>query len=101
MGTWKNDNDLAAGGFTLKFEQTGVNVTGTGRVSGKTCVRDVTVEGTGRGSAVKLVLYGERDLAVHGAVEGDFMSGTWSSIACGTTDYGPTGTWQAKRAKQK
>jgi len=103
VGTWENDPSFgdppANGGFTLTLEQRGRNVTGTGEVTGQTCVGHVTIEGSVRGSTVELSLSGERNVSSFSATwEGDSMSGTWSSIACGTADIQVFGTWQAARA---
>jgi hypothetical protein len=102
VGTWENDlvfgDPPASGGFTLTLTQTGERVSGTARFSGPTCVREVPIEGAVRGSTVKLPMPSEWDIRFVGTVEGDSMSGTYSAIACGMTDFIVTGTWQAQRA---
>jgi hypothetical protein len=102
LGTWQNGPSFgdppAQGGFTLTLEQQGGDVFGAGEVTGATCIRHVTVSGSVQGSTVELSLSGARDVATFSAtLEGDSMSGTWSSIACGTTDTEVYGTWQAER----
>ncbi len=81
VGTWENDpifgNPPANGGFTLTLDQKGGNVSGTGQVTGETCVGHVTIEGSVRGSTVELSLSGERNVSSFSAAwKGDSMSGT-------------------------
>jgi hypothetical protein len=100
-GTWVNDLTFAGqtitGGFVLTLAQDGTRVTGTARFSGPTCVRQVPVDGTVRGSTVKLPMPSQWDIEFVGTVEGDSMSGTYSAIACEMPDFIVTGTWQAER----
>jgi hypothetical protein len=104
-GEWFNDNGLAVGNGTMKLVQKGQQVSGSGSVTGKTCVRQVTITGTVSGAAIHLVVHGQRDLTMDGRISGDTMSGTFAAISCGPP-YGPanisvtvTGTWRAAKMK--
>jgi hypothetical protein len=102
-GQWFNDNGLAVGAGTMTIVQKGRQITGTGDVTGKTCVRHVTISGTVTGAAIHLVVQGERSLTMDGTISGTTMSGTFVAISCGPP-YGPanisvtvTGTWRATK----
>jgi hypothetical protein len=104
QGTWANDNGRASGGFVLVATQKGKTFSGTIEVSGPTCVRQGTVQGSIDGTNVSWGVVGaERDIDFVGTLAGDSMSGGWSAIACGPP-YGPanvtitvTGVWEATR----
>lgn len=96
-GTWQNDIGEASGGFTWTLSQTGDRVTGTSQFSGPTCVGEVPIEGTVRGSTVELPMPSEWDIRFVGTLDGDSMSGTYSAIACWPEGFIVTGTWQATR----
>jgi hypothetical protein len=105
-GAWVNDNGLAVGEGTLTLAQQGQRVTGSARVTGKTCVRQATVTGTVAGSTVHLVVAGARVVTMDGRLSGSTMSGSWSAPSCGPP-YGPknvtvtvTGTWHAARTER-
>jgi hypothetical protein len=102
-GEWFNDNGLAVGAGTMTLVQKGQQVSGSGSVNGKTCVRQVTISGTVSGTAIHLVVHGQRDLTMDGQIAGPTMSGTFAAISCGPP-YGPanfsvtvTGTWRATK----
>ena len=99
LGTWQNDPELgeATGGLTFTLSQTGDRVTGTAQFSGPTCVGEVPIEGTARGSSVDLPMPSQWDIRFVGTVEGDSMAGTYSAIACWPTGVIVTGSWQASR----
>jgi hypothetical protein len=104
QGIWANDNGRASGGFTLVATQKGKTFSGTIEVSGPTCVRQGTVQGTIDGTKVSWGVVGaERDVDFEGTLAGDSMSGAWSAMSCGPP-YGPanvvvtvTGAWEATR----
>jgi hypothetical protein len=104
-GEWFNDNGLAVGAGTMTLVQKGHQVSGTGDVNGKTCVRQVTITGNVLGSAIHLVVRGVREVTMDGQIKGDSMSGTFAAVSCGPP-YGPanfsvtvTGTWRATKVK--
>jgi hypothetical protein len=99
---WFNDNGLALGAATIELIQKNGRISGSGTVSGKTCMTAVTVTGTVIGSAVHVVVHGERDITMDGQISGNTMSGRFSANSCGPP-YGPptsvivTGTWTSTK----
>ena len=96
-------NGMSLWPFTWDLVQKGNTITGTGEVSGPTCVRHQTITGTVTGSHIHLVEQGERDITVDGTVKGKTMAGTWTAISCGPPFSSPNtpidGTWEATRGK--
>jgi hypothetical protein len=98
-GAWHNDPEwgTAHGGFTITVVQHGGAFDGTIDVTGPTCVGHGTVSGTVTGRAVTMgLVIGGRNVDYLGTLDGNAMSGTWTTIACGTTQQ-ISGTWSAQR----
>jgi hypothetical protein len=98
-GVWQNDPQWgdAHGGFTIAVVQHGGSFDGTIDVTGPTCVGHGTVSGTVAGRDVTMgLVIGGRDVDYVGTLDGNEMSGTWTTIACGTTQE-ISGTWSAQR----
>jgi hypothetical protein len=85
----------------MQITQKGSTITGSVDVTGETCVRQGTVNGTVAKGNVEFGWVSDAASDVHfeGTVTGSTMSGTYSAIACGTTDFIVTGTWQAQKQK--
>ena len=102
-GTWVNDiiyrDPPATGAFTEHLTQKGKTFSGTVEVSGETCVTGGTINGTITGKNIQMgwVTDAERDVNFVGTLAGRSMSGTYSAIACGTTDFVVTGSWTATK----
>lgn len=98
-GAWHNDPQWgdAHGGFVIDVVQHGGAFDGTIDVTGPTCVGHGTVSGTVTGRDVTMgLVIGGRDVNYVGTLDGGAMSGTWTTIACGTTQQ-ISGTWSAQR----
>jgi len=104
-GTWVNDlifgDPPATGGFTQHLTQKGKTFSGTVEVTGPTCVTGGTVSGTITGKNLQMgwVTNAERDVNFVGTIGGTTMSGTYSAISCGTTDFIVTGSWTATKRR--
>ena len=96
-GTWQSGRAKSVKGtFHVTFNQTGEAFTGSIQVSGSECVSNGTVSGTLTGNAISFgAVQAEETIAFDGTVDGNSMSGTYTSgPACGN-DHG---TWTATRA---
>jgi hypothetical protein len=102
-GTWTNSPDFgtpaANGGFTMTVRQKGATFTGTVSVTGPTCVRTGTVNGTVTAGNVQFGWVTEvaRPVQFEGTFSKNAMSGTWNAIACEPANIPIYGSWDAVR----
>ena len=102
-GTWTNSPDFgtppASGGFTMTLTQSGSSFSGTVDVTGPTCVRHGTVNGTIAGANVQFgwITDVARPVKFEGSLGKSQMSGTWSAIACEPVSIPIYGSWDATR----
>ena len=99
VGTWMNDPEWggANGGFTLQMVQKGSKISGTIDLTGPTCNRHGTIDGTLSGKEITFGLVSTtRDTTFSGTVSGNSMSGTWGATAC-DVDLQISGTWAATK----
>ena len=105
-GTWINSPDFgtpqATGGFTMTLTQKGTSFTGTVSVTGPTCVRDGTVNGTVTGGNVQFgwITDVARPVQFTGSVGANTMSGTYSAISCPPLAILVYGDWTAQRTSK-
>ena len=93
-GTWQNSQpDHASGTFTLKWTQTGSNLSGTITINGTPCLTGGTIAGTVNGGAISFgVVSGEVQVSYDGSVSGNKMQGTYATT-CGNAK----GAWAATK----
>lgn len=98
-GTWQIDPpyETVVGGFTMEIVQSGNSFNGTVTMTNTDC-SDASVQGTINGSSLDFGwITSTQPIQFIGTLNGNSMSGTWSSIACsdGTTPI--TGTWEGTK----
>ena len=73
---------------------------GTGEVTGNTCVRHANLTGTINGANITFgFASAARPVTFTGILSGSTMSGTWEAVACGTVQVTLTGTWESTKQK--
>ncbi len=84
-----------SGTFTLKWQQTGSNLSGTIMIS---AFKDATtnIHGTVQGNSIRFGTVGSESITYSGSVSGKSMSGTWKLQAGGRSMGG--GSWKASKS---
>jgi hypothetical protein len=98
-GEWNGTygaGEQVAGTFTIEFEQTGNQVTGTIDIQGSPCVSHGDISGALSGNQITFgAVEAEQSISFTGEVSGDHMSGDFAAPEC---EAGTSGDWEADRA---
>jgi len=95
-GKWSGTYSGAfSGTFSLKWQQSGKNLSGTIMVSGFKNV-PTSIHGTVQGASIRFGTVGSESITYSGSVSGKSMSGTWKIQAGGRSLGG--GPWKASKS---
>jgi hypothetical protein len=99
-GTWTSEKYAGlTGGFTLDFQQSGSNLSGTIEITGTPCITSATITGALTGNQITFgAVKGAETVTYTGTWAGATMDGTWVvSHPSGGQCAVDSGSWQAAR----